>query len=87
MAQGPDVAEIEQIIAAAEAREAHSTDVERFDSDHQVLLNVQGEVAELLTSESPDSSDNESLRALLERIENAIDTNRSKRAAAAHGVV
>lgn len=87
MAQGPDVTEIEQIVAAAEAREAHSTDVERFDSDHQVLLNVQGEVAELLTGESPDSPDNEYLRALLERIENAIDANRSKRAAAARGAL
>jgi len=87
MDQTPDVAEIEQIVAAAEAREAHSTDVERFDSDHQVLLDVQGEVAELLTRESPDSSNNEALRALLERIENAIVANRSKRAAAVHGGV
>jgi len=85
MDQRPDVAEIAEIVAAAEASEARSTDVERFDSDHQVLLTVQGEVVELLTGESPDSSNNEDLRALLERIENAIVANRSKRAAAVHG--
>lgn len=87
MDQVPDITEIEEIVAAAEAREAGSTDVERFDSDHQVLLNVQAEVAELLTGESPDSANNEDLRALLERIENAIVSNRTKRAAAVHGVV
>lgn len=86
MDQRPDVAEIAEIVAAAEASEARSTNVERFDSDHQVLLNVQGEVTDLLTRESPDSSDNEALRALLERIENAIVANRSKRAAAVRGV-
>lgn len=87
MAELPDVAEIEEIVAATEAREARSTDVERFDSDHQVLLNVQSEITDLLARELPDSYDKSDLRALLERIENAILANRSKRAAAAHRVV
>jgi len=87
MAELPDVAEIEEIVAATEARESRSTDVERFDSDHQILLNIQSEITDLLARELPDRYDKGDLRALLERIENAISANRSKRAAAAHGVI
>ena len=80
MDQLPDVAEIVEIVAAAEEREARSTDPERFDADHQVLLNVQAELTEMLARELPETYDKEDLRALLERIENAIAANRARRA-------
>ena len=78
----PDVGEIQEMVAAVEAKRADVTSAQQFDIDHQVLLNVRGEIAEMLARELPAEYDKDDLRALLERIENAITRNRTQRAEA-----
>ena len=75
------------MVSAVEAKNAGTTSVQQFDSDHQVLLNVQGELADTLARELPAEHDaagfdKDGLRALLDRVEDAIADNRSKRASA-----
>jgi protein-tyrosine phosphatase len=78
----PDVGEIQEMVAAVEAKRADVTSAQQFDIDHQVLLNVRGEITEMLARELPAEYDKDDLRALLERIENAITRNRTQRAEA-----
>jgi len=78
----PDVEEVAVIVAAIEAR-GSDTSVQQFDRDHQVLLDEQAEIAELVSRELPAEYNKNDVRALLDRIENAIDDNRAKRKAAA----
>ena len=78
----PDVQEVALIVAAIEAR-GESASIEQYDRDHQVLLDEQAEIAELVARELPAEYNKDEVRALLDRIENAIDDNRAKRSAAA----
>ena len=85
MEEQPDVAEIAQTLAIIEDRDPARTDVSRFDSDHAVLLNMRDRVAGLVVQQRTDGteSDGSDVSPLLDRIENAIDGNRSKRETAA----
>ena len=74
----PDVQEVEVIEARGEG-----TSIQQYDRDHQVLLDEQAEIAELVARELPAEYNKDEVRALLDRIENAIDDNRAKRSAAA----
>jgi hypothetical protein len=76
----PDVQEVAIIVAAIEARGA-DTGAQQLDRDHQVLLDEQAEIAELVSRELPAEYKKDEVRALLDRIENAIDDNRAKRKA------
>ncbi len=77
----PDVQEVAIIVAAIEAR-GDGTSVQQFDRDHQVLLDEQAEIAQLVSQELPAEYNKNDMRALLNRIGNAIDANRAKRQAA-----
>ena len=79
----PDVQEVAIIVAAIEARGA-GTGAQQLDRDHQVLLDEQAEIAELVSRELPSEYNKDEVRALLDRIENAIDDNRAKRKALSH---
>ena len=76
----PDVGEVVIIVDAIEAR-GEGTDAQQLDRDHQVLLDEQAEIAELVSRELPAEYNKDDVRALLDRIENAIDDNRAKRKA------
>ncbi len=78
----PDVQEVALIVAAIEAR-GEGTSIGQYDRDHQVLLDEQAEIAELVARELPAEYNKDEVRALLDRIEKAIDDNRAKRNAAA----
>ena len=83
----PDVQEVALIVAAIEAR-GEGTSIGQYDRDHQVLLDEQAEIAELVARElpaeyNPAEYNKDEVRALLDRIEKAIDDNRAKRNAAA----
>lgn len=78
----PDVQEVALIVAAIEARGGGAS-IGQYDRDHQVLLDEQAEIAELVARELPAEYNKDEVRALLDRIENAIDDNRAKRSAAA----
>lgn len=79
---GPDIAAIETILTAVEAgHSAGGVDPDRRDREYSVLTRVQAEVTDLVMSEGREGRDDdrESLRRLLERINDAIDANRSAR--------
>jgi len=77
----PDLGEIEETLSAIDRKEIGATNARQLDVDHRVLLNVQSEVNGLLTRELPATYDKDDLRAILDRIVNAIEDNRSKRKA------
>ena len=79
----PDVKEIAETLAVIEERDPYTTTVQRFDVDHGVLLEEQTEITEMLARVLPAKYRKDELRILLERIQNAIIDNRSKRRAAA----
>jgi len=84
MEELPDVQEIQETLAVIEVRDPDATTVQRFDSDHNVLVDMQDRIGRMLTRVLPAKYKKDDLRALLDRIENAIVDNRSKRKAAAY---
>ncbi|GAA2003097.1 hypothetical protein JL107_02395 [Nakamurella flavida] len=73
-APGPDVTEIETILTAVES--GSGGDPDRRDREYEVLTRIQAEVNAAVTR-AGDEQDSESLRRLLERINDAIDANRA----------
>jgi hypothetical protein len=67
------------MLTVVEARDPVTTTTSRFDEDHNVLRSTQSEIVDVLAGEEPLTYDKDGLRALLDRIENDIDRNRSMR--------
>jgi hypothetical protein len=83
MADLPDLDTISTMLTAVEARDPETVTVSRLDQDHNVLLGTQGEIVDLMSADLPQGYDAEGLRAVLDRIVNDIEHNRSLRPAAA----
>jgi hypothetical protein len=86
MEDHPDIAEIAQTLDIIVGRDPATTSVERYDSDHAVLVSLRDRIAPLVIQ--PRNSGSEEGRPaavdLLDRIENAIDENRARRETASH---
>ena len=78
----PDLDTIDTLLTVVEGRDPATTTAIRYDEDHAVLLDTQAEMAEMVSRELPPEYDKDQLRAILDRIETAIDTNRDRRAQA-----
>ncbi len=81
MEDQPDIAEIAQTLEIIEGRDPATTSVERYDSDHAVLISLRDRVAPLVIQpRNPGSEEGRPVVVgLLDRIENAIDDNRARR--------
>lgn len=82
MDQLPDLETISTLLTVVEGRDQETTSVTRYDDDHAVLLNTQAELVDVLTQDLPADFDQEALRRLLQRIDEAIENNRTRRGAA-----
>lgn len=86
MEDQPNLAEITQTLEFIEGRDASTTSVSRYDSDHAVLISLRERVAPLVIQlRNPGSEEGRpAVVALLDRIENAIEDNRAKREKGTH---
>ncbi len=86
MEDQPNIAEITQTLEFIEGRDPSVTPVSRYDSDHAVLVSLRDRVAPLVIQPRDSGSEQGRPAAveLLDRIENAIDTNRAQRESATH---
>lgn len=79
MDQLPDLEAISTLLSVVEGRNPATTTVSRFDEDHNVLRNTQAELVDTLTRDSTEGDDKEHLRRVLQRLEDTIELNRSRR--------
>ncbi len=80
----PDIQEIEETLVIIENRDPHATSIEQFDRDHDSLLDMQERVAQVVISARALSAGDrrDHLVEVLDRIENAVQDNRSRSGAA-----
>lgn len=83
MAELPDLDTIFTMLSVVEERDPETVTVSRLDEDHNILLNTQAEIVDVVAGDIPDGYDGDGLRAVLDRIVNDIEHNRDLRPAAA----
>lgn len=82
MAALPDLDTISTLLTVVEGRDPGTVTVSRLDEDHQILLNTQAEIVDVLAGDPPGAGHADNLRAVLDRIVNDIERNREIRSAA-----